>query len=183
MAERFPTNAGIVYIGQQKYNNLSMYGSTGVVRSQNLDNNTVDVTLSLEPKEKPFGKIIAQKVKEKYFNVRTAAKALGVTPSALGRLMGSLIVMPGRVDIGLNLKVRVICVYRVMQGLSKHRLITETELEKVRTPALIHGIRTRNQPNCCSWDREKATMPPSRTQWPAMAHSVSSGNTASERYS
>ena len=106
MVERFPTNAGIVYIGQQKYNSLSMYGSTGVVRSQNIDNDSVDITLSLEPKEKPFGKIIAQKVKEKYFNVRTAAKALGVTPSALGRLMGSLIVMPGRVDIGLNLKVR-----------------------------------------------------------------------------
>jgi 5'-3' exoribonuclease 1 len=106
VVERFPKNTGVVYIGQQKYKEISMYGSTGFVRSQNAEKNTVDVTISLEPKEKPFGKIIAQKVKEKYFNVRTAAKALGVTPSALGRIMGSLIVMPGRVDIGLNLKVR-----------------------------------------------------------------------------
>ena len=75
VAERFPTNAGIVYIGQQKYNNLSMYGPTGVVRSQNLDNNTVDATLSLEPKEKPFGKIIAQKVKEKYLHRQNCSES------------------------------------------------------------------------------------------------------------
>ena len=33
VVERFPKNTGVVYIGQQKYKEISMYGSTGFVRS------------------------------------------------------------------------------------------------------------------------------------------------------
>ena len=75
------------------------------MKGHNAQANTVDVALTIEPKEKPFGKIIYQKVTEKYFSAHAASKALQLTAGALGRVMGSIIVMPGRVDIGLNFKV------------------------------------------------------------------------------
>ena len=104
-SDRFPVNTGVVCISHRSIQDNSLFGCTGVVQGHNVAENTVDVALTLEPKEKPFGKIILQKVTEKYFGSHAAGKALNLTPSALGRVMGSIIVMPGRVDIGLNLKV------------------------------------------------------------------------------
>jgi 5'-3' exoribonuclease 1 len=103
--DRFPQDAGVVCISQRAIDGASGYGCTGVVKGHNPQTNTVDVALTIEPKEKPFGKIIYQKVTEKYFSSHAASKALQLTASALGRVMGSIIVMPGRVDIGLNFKV------------------------------------------------------------------------------
>lgn len=66
----------------------------------------LDLAVEVPPKETPFGHTIASTIKDKYLDARQAASVLGLSSNALGRITGSVLVMPGKIDLGLNLKVR-----------------------------------------------------------------------------
>ena len=74
--------------------------------SQNLSSRSrvVDVEFTVYPSEPPFGYALNVSVKEEYFSTREICRQLGITPSVLGLICGSLYVDPFRADIGLNLK-------------------------------------------------------------------------------
>jgi hypothetical protein len=65
---------------------------------------TVDVEFSVAPPENPFGHALANSIQEKYFPSRDVCRALKISPSLLGKLVGMVLVEPGRLDFGLNLK-------------------------------------------------------------------------------
>lgn len=65
---------------------------------------TVDIEFSILPPESPFGHAIAESVKEDYFPSREVCKSLRISPSLLGKIVGMVLVEPGRLDFGLNLK-------------------------------------------------------------------------------
>jgi len=56
--------------------------------------------------EPPFGLAIARSVKESYLSSSDAADVLKLRPQILGKIMGSLLVDPGRYDLGLNLRYK-----------------------------------------------------------------------------
>lgn len=64
----------------------------------------VDVEFSILPPETPFGRAIAESVKEDYFPSRDVCSSLRISPSFLGKIVGMVLVEPGRHDFGLNLK-------------------------------------------------------------------------------
>jgi 5'-3' exoribonuclease 1 len=64
----------------------------------------VDVEFYVQPPEPPFGHAIAQSIQEEYFPARDVCRSLGISPSVLGKIVGSIFVEPGRYDLGLNLK-------------------------------------------------------------------------------
>lgn len=64
----------------------------------------VDIEFFTLPPESPFGHAIAESVKEDYFPSRDVCKSLRISPSLLGKIVGSVTVEPGRHDFGLNLK-------------------------------------------------------------------------------
>ena len=63
---------------------------------------SVDIEFTMPPPEPPFGYMIEASIKEDYFSARDVSRSLTISPSLLGRVVGSLIV--DRVDVGLNLK-------------------------------------------------------------------------------
>lgn len=65
---------------------------------------TVDVEFSILPPEAPFGRAIAESVQEDYFPSRDVCSSLRISPSLLGKIVGMVLVEPGRHDFGLNLK-------------------------------------------------------------------------------
>ena len=67
---------------------------------------TLDLSVEVAVPEPPFGHSIASTIKDTYFDSRRTCDALGLTPGVLGRITGSVIVNPGKIDLGLNLKVR-----------------------------------------------------------------------------
>ena len=58
------------------------------------------------PPEPPFGLAIARSVTESYLSSSEAANVLKLRPQILGKIMGSLLVEPGRYDLGLNLRYK-----------------------------------------------------------------------------
>jgi 5'-3' exoribonuclease 1 len=68
------------------------------------DMRCVDVEFTVNPPEPAFGYAIAASVQEQYFPSRDICTVLKMSPSLLGKLVGSLFVEQIRADIGLNLK-------------------------------------------------------------------------------
>jgi len=63
----------------------------------------VDVEFAVPPTpEPPFGYLIEASIKEEYFSSRDIVKSLNISPTVLGRIVGSLVV--DKTDVGLNLK-------------------------------------------------------------------------------
>lgn len=62
----------------------------------------VDVEFTIPPPEPPFGYMIEKSIKEEYFDTKDIVKALSISPSLLGRIVGSLVI--DKIDVGLNLK-------------------------------------------------------------------------------
>lgn len=54
--------------------------------------------------EPPFGYNIARSMAEEFYSSRDVCTMLGITPSVLGKIVGSIRIEPGRIDLGLNLK-------------------------------------------------------------------------------
>eukprot|EP01038_Epipyxis_sp_PR26KG_P008199 gene8199-11090_t len=73
-------------------------------KSQLTKKRVVDVEFTVHKPEPPFGYSIANSVKEEFFSSKDLCKTLQITPSVLGKLVGSIRIDPGRHDIGLNLK-------------------------------------------------------------------------------
>ena len=66
---------------------------------------TVDVEFTVHPPEPPFGYALNISVSDEYLSSRDVCKILGITPSLLGTIVGSLyITEPRGADIGLDLK-------------------------------------------------------------------------------
>ena len=63
---------------------------------------SVEIEFSIPLPEPPFGYMIEASIKEDYFSSRDIVKCLQISPSLLGKIVGSLFV--DRVDCGLNLK-------------------------------------------------------------------------------
>lgn len=62
----------------------------------------VDVEFAIPPPEPPFGYMIEASIKEEYLPAYQMAKTLNISPSLLGKIVGSLII--DKIDVGLNLK-------------------------------------------------------------------------------
>eukprot|EP00604_Paraphysomonas_vestita_P004311 CAMPEP_0174825532 /NCGR_PEP_ID=MMETSP1107-20130205/42851_1 /TAXON_ID=36770 /ORGANISM="Paraphysomonas vestita, Strain GFlagA" /LENGTH=807 /DNA_ID=CAMNT_0016057237 /DNA_START=2410 /DNA_END=4834 /DNA_ORIENTATION=- len=84
---------------QNNNNNNHNNQSTSISSSR-----VVDVEFTMYPPEPPFGYALNVSVKDEYFSSREICRQLGITPSVLGLICGSLFVDPVRMDIGLNLK-------------------------------------------------------------------------------
>jgi 5'-3' exoribonuclease 1 len=64
----------------------------------------VDVEFSLPQPEPPFGYSIASSVVEEFFSTKDLCASLQMSPSVLGKLVGSIKLDVNRADIGLSLK-------------------------------------------------------------------------------
>jgi hypothetical protein len=118
MADAFPLQCEVVYIGGE---HPQLYGSTGIVRAHGEPASGADgaaatdasaarvlsVDVSVAPPEPAFGAHIARTVREqsKYHPSHVVARRLGVSAQALSKLTSSVFVQPGRLDLGLNLKL------------------------------------------------------------------------------
>ena len=120
MADAFPLQCEVVYIGGE---HPHLYGSTGIVRAHGepasdaaASSATTDasaaprvlsVDVNVSPPEPAFGAHIARTVREqsKYHASHVVARRLGVSAQALSKLTSSVFVQPGRLDLGLNLKL------------------------------------------------------------------------------
>jgi 5'-3' exoribonuclease 1 len=67
-------------------------------------NKRVITQVQIIPPDPPFGLAIARSVKEAYLSVSEVADVLKMNPRVIGRIFGSLLVEPGRYDLGLNLR-------------------------------------------------------------------------------
>jgi 5'-3' exoribonuclease 1 len=118
----FPLNSQVVYIGP------NYYGCTGVVtghhqtpagkdsKDKASDSKAaakrvrtagmaVDVKLTVVPMAPPFGRAVAMRSQLKFFPSYLVAKQVGIHPLVLAKITSSLFVNPGKVDIGLRLKM------------------------------------------------------------------------------
>lgn len=76
------------------------------------------------PPEPPFGLAIAKSVQDTYVSSIEAAKLLKLNPGVFGKLTGSLLVNPGKYDLGLNLKFKkelYVLGYTRMKNVNVHR--------------------------------------------------------------
>jgi 5'-3' exoribonuclease 1 len=69
-------------------------------------NKRVITQVQIVPPEPPFGLAIARSVKETYLSMSEVADVLKLNPKVVGKVFGSLLVEPGRYDIGLNLRYK-----------------------------------------------------------------------------
>ncbi|KAI9909683.1 hypothetical protein PsorP6_015100 [Peronosclerospora sorghi] len=100
LTERFPVDSNVLITRGP------WQGCTATVQSQNEAQSSVTVQVNTIDQEPPFGYVIAQKLTERFFPGHVVAAKLGLSPSALGVLTGSVILKPMGVDIGLNLRYR-----------------------------------------------------------------------------
>jgi 5'-3' exoribonuclease 1 len=100
LAARFPVGAPVVVLrGPARGALAAVSGHAGGVVQVELADAPGDAA------EPPFGHSIAASVKDAYYDAKRAADVLGLPPGILGKVTGSVIVQPGRFDLGLNLKV------------------------------------------------------------------------------
>ncbi|OQS07005.1 5'-3' exoribonuclease 1 (ISS) [Thraustotheca clavata] len=97
--ERFPINCPVLITSDRPEK-----GAKGQVVGHENDHLVVEVEVPTP--EPPFGYAIADAIVDKYFPSHVVSQRLGISPSTLGRITGSLLVNPGRYDIGLNLKYK-----------------------------------------------------------------------------
>ena len=90
-------------VEESKGNNDSAT-ATGDKSAADKKSRVVDVEFYVLPPEPPFGHASAQSIQEEYFPARDVCRSLGISPSVLGKIVGSIFVEPGRYDLGLNLK-------------------------------------------------------------------------------
>ena len=102
LSERFPINCQVMCL--QK----TGYGQVGHVVGHGSDTKKAEVFVQFDaktPQIPPFGHTIASSIVDHYVSTQVAASHIGIKPTTLGKIAGSVYVKPGRVDIGLNLKV------------------------------------------------------------------------------
>lgn len=99
LEERFPPGTDVVVLRGEGRGCIAHVANTTADGSLTLD-------ADVPPPEPPFGHTIAASIKDKFYDSRRAAEALGVSTGVLGRVTGTVLVNPGKYDIGLNLKVR-----------------------------------------------------------------------------
>jgi len=99
IVERAPVGARVVFLeGPHK-------GFSGIVMGHNEEQQTVNVTAEWKDKEPLFGLSIMQSIpEERYVTAPELAKALGIRSDVLGKVLGSVRIEPGKIDVGLNLK-------------------------------------------------------------------------------
>ena len=102
VSERFPIDSKVMCL--QK----TGYGQVGKVVGYGNDSSKAEVVVQFDaksPQIPPFGHTIASSIVDNYVSTQVAASHIGIKPTTLGKIAGSVYVKPGRVDIGLNLKV------------------------------------------------------------------------------
>ncbi|CAK9008448.1 5'-3' exoribonuclease 1 (Strand-exchange protein 1 homolog) [Durusdinium trenchii] len=95
--DRFPIDSKVMCL--QKVG----YGLVGKVVGY--EGNSVKATFKESPQIPPFGHTIASSIVDQFISSHKAARHLNIDPGTLGKVAGSILVRPGRYDIGLNLKV------------------------------------------------------------------------------
>jgi 5'-3' exoribonuclease 1 len=95
--DRFPGDSNVV-LTKGKYR-----GCKGVVVGS-VDDKKIGVKVKVMKPEPPFGLAIARSVQESYISSGDAARLIKLHPNVFGKIMGGLLVDPGRFDLGLNLK-------------------------------------------------------------------------------
>jgi len=99
LKQRFPLQSRVMCLES------SGYGLVGTVTGHVNDTAVVAEFSNEEPQIPPFGHTIATSIVDHFVPSHTASKQLGMDAGALGKITGTLLVRPGRYDIGLNLKV------------------------------------------------------------------------------
>jgi 5'-3' exoribonuclease 1 len=97
ISDRFPIRSCVV-LTKGKYR-----GCKGVVVGVSEDQK-VGVNVQVVPPEPPFGLAISKAIRESYVSATDAAKVLKLNRNIFGKVVGSLIIDPGKFDVGLNLK-------------------------------------------------------------------------------
>ncbi|OQR80786.1 5'-3' exoribonuclease 1 (ISS) [Achlya hypogyna] len=98
--ERFPVGAAVLVVAEG-----AAKGACGVVVGHSAGD-AVQVEVVAATPEPPFGYAVADSIGDKFFPSHVVSQRLGISPGTLGRLTGSLLVNPGRYDIGLNIKFK-----------------------------------------------------------------------------
>jgi 5'-3' exoribonuclease 1 len=98
---RFPLGSSVVVLRDQAR------GCVGkIVGYGTPDHKSLQVQADVVPMEPPFGHSIVSAISDTYYDSRRTCEGLRISSSVLGRITGSVIVMPGSYDLGLNFKVR-----------------------------------------------------------------------------
>eukprot|EP00638_Chattonella_subsalsa_P000131 CAMPEP_0117762764 /NCGR_PEP_ID=MMETSP0947-20121206/18164_1 /TAXON_ID=44440 /ORGANISM="Chattonella subsalsa, Strain CCMP2191" /LENGTH=1652 /DNA_ID=CAMNT_0005584197 /DNA_START=55 /DNA_END=5013 /DNA_ORIENTATION=- len=97
LEQRAPIGGKVVHLKGK------MVGLTGVIESHN-DNGSVNIITKLRGPEPPFGLNIARSIQDKYADAHQISRALNIRGDVFGKLVGSVRIEPGRIDIGLNIK-------------------------------------------------------------------------------
>lgn len=95
--DRFPAESKVV-LTKGKYR-----GCKAVVVGA-VDNKKIGVKVQVMDPEPPFGLAISRAIQESFVGSNDASKLVKLHPNLFGKIMGSLLVEPGRFDLGLNLK-------------------------------------------------------------------------------
>ena len=96
----FPIGSTVAYIGA----NLKAYGSIAEVLSYNAAKTMLNLRVRVLPPEKPFAKEIIEQTRMQFFPSAMIARQLNMHPLVLSKICSNVILMPGRVDVGLRLK-------------------------------------------------------------------------------
>jgi len=101
LKDRMPLDAEVVFIdGEYK-------GQVGVIKGYSADEkSTIKVQTTVTEPERPIGLLMRQQFRMRYYDSSEVVRALKLDGRLLGKITGSLMVDPGRLDLGLNLKVK-----------------------------------------------------------------------------
>jgi 5'-3' exoribonuclease 1 len=98
LEESLPLGCSILCLGSGP-----LRGCKGKVM-KHLESGQVAIRVEVRPAEPPFGVNVAASVQETFIPAHDVVNQVGLRPDILGKVLGSLVVNPGRYDIGLNLK-------------------------------------------------------------------------------
>jgi len=139
---RFPVGMPVMCVQNEGY------GMLGVIEAHT-DKAVVARFPAKMAKPVEFGHVIATTMVETFVSLARAAQSLSVPATVLDKLFGSIQVMPGRVDLGLNLRVgadRVLPGYSRSTRTEQSVWVSESSLsrvagfEPVRRHAAAHDV-------------------------------------------
>jgi hypothetical protein len=96
--ERFPVGTPVVCVGP------AGYGMLGAVQGFGPDKVLARFPATAH-KQIEFGHVIAGSMVDTYVSLARAAQTIGLPPAVLDKVLGSVVVQPKRIDLGLNLRV------------------------------------------------------------------------------
>eukprot|EP00808_Paulinella_micropora_P002684 g61129.t1 len=98
LRDAFPVGAEVAALEPR------FYGCVGTVEAVEDKEQSVTVTLKVPPREPGLTHQLVQSLRLNWYPAHDVAKKLQLHPSVLGRVLSSLILQPGRTEVGLKLR-------------------------------------------------------------------------------